>query len=118
MRRQNEAPRAAGALRYRQDGLLIDLVAHRVSHDDVPVRLTPKEFAVLTHLAHGAGRVVTQTQLLRDVWGPVHAEDTHYLRIVVSKLRQKLGDDPLSPNLLQTEAGIGYRLMVTPEQRT
>ncbi|MFO7648575.1 response regulator [Halomonas sp. 3H] len=104
-------------LRYRCGELLIDLGARRVTLQDEPVHLTPKEYAVLERLAHQAGRVVTQTQLLRDVWGPSHADDTHYLRIVVSKLRHKLGDDPQAPELLQTEAGVGYRLLAEPEPR-
>ncbi|MDN3524700.1 response regulator [Halomonas sabkhae] len=93
-------------------GLTIDLAAHWVTLNGAAVHLTPKEFAVLETLTRQAGHVVTQTQLLRGVWGPGHARDSHYLRIVISKLRQKLGDDPQSPTLLQTEAGVGYRLKV------
>ncbi len=96
---------------YRHAGLTIDLSAHRVSLHGDPVHLTPKEYAVLALLVRQVGRVVTQTQLLRDIWGADHAHDSHYLRIVISKLRHKLGDDPQSPHLLQTEAGIGYRLL-------
>lgn len=101
--------------RYRGDGLMIDPIERRVWRNGTPVHLTPKEYAVLERLCRHSGRVVTQTQLLREVWGPSHAEDTHYLRIVISKLRQKLGDDPGTQSLLQTEAGIGYRLMIEPE---
>ncbi len=61
-------------------------------------------------LAEHPGRLITQTQLLREIWGPVHEHDTHYLRIVISRLRQKLNDDPEQPHLIQTEAGVGYRL--------
>ena len=74
------------------------------------VALTRKEYAVLAALARHLGRVVTQQQLLKDIWGPTHVEDTHYLRVVVGHLRQKLGDDPASPRFLVTEAGVGYRL--------
>lgn len=101
--------------RYRGKGLMIDPIERRVWRDGTPVHLTPKEYAVLERLCRHSGRVVTQTQLLREVWGPSHAEDTHYLRIVISKLRQKLGDDSGAQSLLQTEAGIGYRLMTEPE---
>ncbi len=66
--------------------------------------LTRKEYAVLAALARHLGRVVTQQQLLKDIWGPTHVEDTHYLRVVVGHLRQKLGDDPASPRFLVTEA--------------
>jgi len=102
------------AQRFQQGGLIVDLAAYQVSLHGEAIHLTPKEFAVLAQLTASAGRVVTQTQLLRQIWGPTHQEDTHYLRIVVSKLRQKLGDDPQSPTLLQTEPGIGYRLSLEP----
>jgi len=100
---------------YRRGDLVIDLASRRLWLDEAPVHLTPKEYAVLERLCRHSGRVVTQTQLLREVWGPTHSEDTHYLRIVVSKLRHKLGDDPKSPRLLQTEAGVGYRLLTEPD---
>lgn len=92
--------------------LSIDLAARRVLKSGVSVHLTPREYSVLAHLAHQPDRVLTQHQLLSDIWGPVHAHDTHYLRIVVSRLRQKLGDDPDDPHLIQTEAGVGYRLSI------
>ena len=98
-------------------GLVIDLEARQVFLYQELVHLTRKEFAVLVRLCRYAGRVVTQTQLLKEVWGPTHVDDTHYLRIVVSRLRQKLGDDPQTPVLLQTEAGVGYRLLVEPAHR-
>ena len=74
-----------------------------------PVHLTRKEFAVMALLVRNAGRVVTQPQLLRELWGPDHVEDTHYLRIVIGKIRHKLGDDHAHPRYLQTEPGVGYR---------
>ncbi|MBZ5489020.1 response regulator transcription factor [Halomonas aquamarina] len=114
---QRQVLRAKGeavASCYASQGLAIDLELRRVALNQVPVHLTRKEFAVLARLCRYAGRVVTQTQLLKEVWGPTHVDDTHYLRIVVSRLRQKLGDDPQTPVLLQTEAGVGYRLLVEP----
>ncbi len=93
-------------------GLLnIDLAYRRVSLGDAEVALTRKEYAVLAQLARHPGRVITQQQLLKDIWGPTHVEDTHYLRIVVGHLRQKLGDDPAAPQYIVTEAGVGYRLV-------
>ncbi|MNC32681.1 KDP operon transcriptional regulatory protein KdpE [compost metagenome] len=65
---------------------------------------------MLAALAREPGRVVTQQQLLKDIWGPTHVEDSHYLRVVVGHLRQKLGDNPADPHFIVTEAGIGYRL--------
>ena len=97
---------------YVSQGLAIDLELRRVTLQQDDVHLTRKEFAVLARLCRYAGRVVTQTQLLKEIWGPTHIDDTHYLRIVISRLRQKLGDDPQTPALLQTEAGVGYRLLV------
>ena len=91
--------------------LTVDLAYRRVSLDGVEIALTRKEYAVLAQLARYPGRVITQQQLLKDIWGPTHVEDTHYLRIVVGHLRQKLGDDPASPRFIVTEAGVGYRLV-------
>ena len=79
--------------------------------DGAPVVLTRKEFALLSLLVANAGRVVTQPQLLRDVWGPTHTEDTHYLRVLVGKLRAKLGDSALAPKYLATEPGVGLRFL-------
>lgn len=90
--------------------LSVDFAYRRVSLAGQEIALTRKEYAVLAVLARHLGRVVTQQQLLRDIWGPSHAEDSHYLRVVVGHLRQKLGDDPAAPRFIVTEAGVGYRL--------
>jgi two-component system KDP operon response regulator KdpE len=74
------------------------------------VHLSRKEYAILGLLASHPERVVTQRQILEAVWGPSHAEDTHYLRVFVGRLRQKLRDDPANPRFIQTEPGVGYRL--------
>jgi len=116
-RQSQQARGEVAASYYVSQGLVIDLELRQVSLHQEGVHLTRKEFAVLARLCRYAGRVVTQTQLLKEVWGPTHVDDTHYLRIVVSRLRQKLGDDPQTPVLLQTEAGVGYRLLVEPAQR-
>ena len=91
--------------------LTIDLAFRRVLLDGVEVALTRKEYAVLAQLARHPGRVITQQQLLKDIWGPSHIENSHYLRIVVGHLRQKLADEPTSPRFIATEAGVGYRLL-------
>ncbi|MBB2496099.1 response regulator [Aquipseudomonas ullengensis] len=91
--------------------LSLDFAYRRVSLEGVEVNLTRKEYAVLAMLARHLGRVVTQQQLLKDIWGPTHVEDSHYLRVVVGHLRQKLGDDPAAPRFILTEAGVGYRLL-------
>ncbi|MDR6178541.1 MULTISPECIES: response regulator [unclassified Pseudomonas] len=92
--------------------LRVDFAYRRVTLGGSEVALTRKEYAVLAALAHHPGRVVTQRQLLIDIWGPTHAQDSHYLRIVVGHLRQKLADDPLAPRYIVTEPGVGYRLRV------
>lgn len=79
--------------------------------EGAPVTLGRKEFALLTVLMRHPGRVVTQPHLLREVWGPDHQEDTHYLRILVGKLRQKLGDDATAPRYIATEPGVGLRFI-------
>ena len=97
--------------RYDDDRLHIDLAQREVSLDGQVLSLTRKEYAVLAMLLRHSGRVVTQQQLLRELWGATHVEDTHYLRIVIGKLRQKLGDDPTTPRWLKTEPGVGYRFL-------
>ena len=97
--------------RYDDGHLAIDMARREVRLDGALLSLTRKEFAVLALLLHHSGRVVTQQQVLREVWGPTHVQDTHYLRIVLGKLRQKLGDDPVSPRWLKTEPGVGYRFL-------
>ncbi|PZW55599.1 winged helix family two component transcriptional regulator [Pseudomonas sp. URMO17WK12:I6] len=91
--------------------LTVDLAYRRVLLDGAEVALTRKEYSVLAQLARHPGRVITQQQLLKDIWGPTHTEDSHYLRIVVGHLRQKLADDPTQPRFIVTEAGVGYRLL-------
>lgn len=101
---------AAGGPILQIDRLRIDLANRMVSIDDVRVALTPKEYRLLQVLTQHAGKVVTHQQLLREVWGKPHQEDTHYLRIFVRKLRRKIEQDPNRPRILLTELGIGYRL--------
>ena len=99
------------------DGYLrIEPAKRRVCIHNNAIELTPKEYAVLARLAQSPNCVITQKQLLQEIWGPHHQQDTHYLRVVVSHLRQKLGDDPAEPNYLKTEAGVGYRLMFDESQ--
>lgn len=94
------------------DGHLhVDLARREVHLDGAVVVLTRKEYALLSLLIQHAGRVVTQPQLLREVWGPTHQDDTHYLRILVAKLRQKLGDDAAAPRYIATEPGVGLRFL-------
>jgi two-component system KDP operon response regulator KdpE len=90
----------------------VDFEARRATRDGREIRLTPIEFRLLAVLAKHAGFVVTQRQLLTEVWGPIHASDTHYLRIYMKQLRDKLEADPVRPRHLLTETGVGYRLAI------
>jgi two-component system KDP operon response regulator KdpE len=98
--------------RYDDGHLAVDMARREVHLDGALLSLTRKEYAVLALLLQHAGRVVTQQQLLREVWGPTHTSDSQYLRIVIGKLRQKLGDDPANPRWLKTEPGVGHRFIV------
>ncbi len=96
---------------YDRAGLRLDYAARRATVDDVEVRLTRKEFDLLRLLARNVGKVLTHDVLLREVWGERHAAETHYLRVHIGHLRQKLADDPGSPRFIATEPGVGYRLI-------
>ena len=89
--------------------LRIDLARREVRVDGAAVALTRKEYALLALLLRNAGRVVTQPQILQEVWGPSHRHDTHYLRILVGLLRHKLGDSAMQSRYLFTEPGVGLR---------
>ncbi|UXI68876.1 response regulator [Tahibacter amnicola] len=94
------------------DGILrVDLVRREVQLRGDPLVLSRKEYALLVLLIQHAGRVVTQPHLLRELWGPTHQKDTHYLRILVAKLRQKLGDEAAAPRWIATEPGVGLRFL-------
>jgi two-component system KDP operon response regulator KdpE len=90
--------------------LRIDVARREVTVDDRAIRLTPIEYRLLVLLARNAGRVLTHGHLLREVWGPGHAEQTHYLRVYMAQLRRKIERHPARPALLATEPGVGYRL--------
>ena len=94
----------------RIETLKIDLAARNVFLGDDRLTLTPKEYRLLQILAQYPGNVVTHQELLKEIWGLPHINDTHYLRIVVRKLRQKIEADSNRPRILLTELGVGYRL--------
>lgn len=100
---------------FQADGLVLDIVKRTVSRGDQPIRLTPKEYDLLTLLVRHAGRVVTHKTLLTSVWGPAHGDDLHYLRVFIGQLRQKIEQDPVNPAIIRTEPGVGYRLIVDQE---
>jgi two-component system, OmpR family, KDP operon response regulator KdpE len=88
----------------------VDAVRHRATRAGVELKLTPKEFELLSFLAKHAGRVLTHKQILTAVWGPAHTEDTQYLRVYIGQLRQKVEEHPDDPRIILTEPGIGYRI--------
>lgn len=95
----------------------VDLAARLIHITDGPaaapreVRMTPTEFKLLAFLIRHAGKVLTHQQILKEVWGPSHATDVHYLRVYAAELRKKLETDPAQPRFLITEPGVGYRLI-------
>ena len=96
---------------YDDNHLYVNLAERQVRLDQQTVRLSKKEFDLLRLLVTSAGRVLTQQSLLQQLWGEHHAADTHYLRILIGKLRAKLRDDPTNPRYIETESGIGYRFL-------
>lgn len=96
---------------YDDGELHIDLTRREVVLRGEPVQLARKEYALLAMLVQHIGRVVTQPQMLRELWGPHHEHDAHYLRVLVGKLRQKLGDDAAAPRWIATEPGVGLRFI-------
>ena len=94
------------------DGVLkIDFAQRQVFLSNELLSLTRKEFQLLMLLAQYRGQLITQPQILKDLWGPTHQEDTHYLRILVAKLRAKLNDDAIHPRYIATEPGVGLRFL-------
>ena len=101
-----------GGREVRIGSSIVDLEARTARRGDADVRLTPVEFRLLAALVRRAGMVATHRQLLTEVWGPTHERDTHYLRIYMKQLRDKLEDEPERPRHLLTETGVGYRLRI------
>jgi two-component system KDP operon response regulator KdpE len=108
LRHQSEHKDGESAMKL--DRLVIDFVARAVSLDGKRLNLTPKEYRLLQVLAQHLGKVITHQTLLKSVWGQAYVNNTHYLRILVHKLRQKIEADPNRPKILLTELGVGYRL--------
>ncbi len=95
---------------FQSGPLEVDLSSRQVRRKGEEIKLTPTEYSLLRLLVRNAGKVVTHRQILKEVWGPTYGEQTHYLRVYVAHLREKLEEDASRPELLLTEPGIGYRL--------
>ena len=103
---------AGGSSCVRFGDVEVDLAARIVRRGGEAVHLTPTEYRLITLLIASAGKVLTHRQICRDVWGPSHEQSTHYARIYMGHLRQKLEDDPTQPKYIVTETGVGYRLNI------
>ena len=112
LRHAQQAVDASEEPLFAMGDLQVDLARRQVTVAGEEVHLTPIEYNLLKTLVQHAGKVVTQTQLLKEVWGPAYADESHYLRVYMSQLRRKIEIDPARPRYLLTEPGVGYRLKV------
>lgn len=111
LRRSSDSDRSAPVV--ETPDFIIDLAAKRVTRPDgEEIRLTPTEWGIVEVLALNRGKLVTQVQLLRDVWGPNYGEETNYLRVFMAQIRRKLEPDPTGPRYFITEPGMGYRFQI------
>ncbi len=109
-RRLQSVGAAHGAI-FQFGDITVDMGSRTVRKGAAAVHLTPIEYRLLTLLVTNAGKVLTHRQILREVWGPSHAEDGHYVRVYMGHLRHKLEDDPAQPRHILTETAVGYRLV-------
>ncbi|RAJ34502.1 two-component system KDP operon response regulator KdpE [Kitasatospora sp. SolWspMP-SS2h] len=107
--RRAEPVAAGGEPVIATEGFTVDLAAKKVNRQGADVRLTPTEWHLLEVLVRNSGRLVSQTQLLQEVWGPAYRKETNYLRVYLAQLRRKLEADPSHPRHFITEPGMGYR---------
>jgi two-component system KDP operon response regulator KdpE len=109
---QRHAQPTQGDATFRSGDLEVDLTARVVRLKGKEVKLTATEYSLLRLFVQRAGKVMTHRQILREVWGPNYGEQTHYLRVYMAHLREKLEAEPSKPTLLLTEPGVGYRLLI------
>ncbi len=110
LRHTTGSAREGGEATFKVGDLQVDFVRRQVRMGAREIRLTPIEYKLLTMLARHAGKVVTHQQLLKEVWGPSHTDQSHYVRVYMAHLRHKLEAEPAQPRYLLTEPGVGYRL--------
>lgn len=111
LRRHYTAPPATQTLVHVDDRLSVDFAKREVLVDGERVNLRPTEYRLLYHLVQNAGFVMTQEMLLTKVWGPEYRDESHYLRLYITYLRQKIEKDPSNPHYILTERGVGYRFI-------
>ncbi|MCY0965918.1 response regulator [Parathalassolituus penaei] len=109
--RTRSSNREAPAASWDDGHLRIDFVSRTVSLNGERIRLSPREYELLLEFIQHPGQMLTQQYLLRKFWGSDHLDDSHYLRIYIRQIRNKIGDDPTSPRYIETEAGVGYRFI-------
>lgn len=107
---RKSAVRSAGDPELSNGPLRMDLVRHEVFVNEEKIAFTPKEYDLLRYLLVNRGKMLTHKQILKEVWGGAHEENTQYLRVYIGQVREKLGDDPALSSLITTEPGIGYRM--------
>jgi two-component system KDP operon response regulator KdpE len=105
-------PQGADAV-FRSGRLEVDLAARVVHKDGKEIKLTPTEYALLRLFVTHAGKVLTHRQILTEVWGPNSTNETHFLRVHIAHLRDKIENNPARPEMLFTESGVGYRFLAT-----
>ena len=104
------AVKEAGESEIINGAIRIDLVRHEVYYEKEKIALTPKEYELLRYFMVNRGKMLTHKQILKEIWGPAHGEDTQYVRVYIGQLREKLESDPANPQLIVTEPGVGYRM--------
>src|SRR5665213_662233 len=107
--RERKGAEAATSI-YQSNGITINIAKHTITKNGQPIHLTPKEFDLVVLLVKNSDRVLTHKHILNVIWGPAHMHDVQYLRVMIGQIRQKIESDPSDPEILLTEAGIGYRL--------
>jgi len=100
----------AGEPELTNGHIRMDLVRHEVHSNGKKIALTPKEYELLRFFVVNRGKMLTHKQILKEVWGPAHGEDTQYLRVYVGQLREKIESDANNAKLIITEPGVGYRM--------
>lgn len=111
LRHASTAKPESGDAVFKVGQLIVDLARRQVHVGETQLHLTPNEYSLLATLVKNAGKVMTHRQLLREVWGPGSSDESHYLRVYMNQLRQKVEPDPSRPRYLITETGVGYRLL-------
>ena len=110
------AVREAGEPEVSNGSIRMDLIRHEVYLQGEKISLTPKEYELLRYFMINRGKMLTHKQILKEIWGPAHGEDTQYVRVYIGQLREKLEVDPANPQIIVTEPGVGYRMESAPEK--